>query len=100
MTLLYLVLALTLVTLAAWLVNTYVPMPGSMKKIVNIVLSLLVVGMVLWLINTYVPMAGSIKAILNIFVVVATCVGVLQAIGLWGQVVRIWGSLTRHRVSE
>jgi predicted membrane protein len=100
MTLLYLVLAMALVAVAAWLINTYAPMPGNIKTIVNVVLSLLVVGMVLWLINTYVPMAGSIKAILNIFVVVATCVGVLQAVGLWSEVVKIWGSLTRSRVSD
>ncbi len=99
MTLLYLGMALTLVTLVAWLVNTYVPMPGHIKTVVNVVLALLVVGMVLWLINTYVPMAGSIKAILNIFVVVATCVGVLQAVGLWEQVVRLWGSIT-HKASS
>ena len=99
MTLLYLALALTLVTLVAWLANTYVPMPGNIKTAVNVVLALLVVGMVLWLINTYVPMAGSIKAILNIFVVVATCVGVLQAVGLWSHVVKIWGRLT-HKVSS
>jgi len=43
MTLLYLVMALTLVTLVAWLVNTYVPMPGNMKTVVNVVLALLVV---------------------------------------------------------
>src|SRR5260370_39590843 len=84
MTLLYLGMALTLVTLVAWLVNTYVPMPGNMKTIVNVVLALLVVGMVLWLINTYVPMAGSIKAILNIFVVVATCVGGAPGGWYWG----------------
>ncbi len=100
MTLLYLAMALTLVTLVAWLINTYVPMPGNMKTIINVVLALLVVGMILWLINTYVPMAGSIKAILNIFVVVvATCVGVLEAVGLWGQVVRLWGSIT-HKASS
>ena len=99
MTLLYLALALTLVTLVAWLANTYVPMPANIKTVVNVVLALLVVGMVLWLINTYVPMAGSIKAILNIFVVVATCVGVLQAVGLWSHVVKIWDRLT-HKVSS
>src|SRR5437588_4721855 len=98
MTLLYVGMALTLVALVAWLVNTYVPMPGNIKTVVNVVLALLVVGMVLWLINTYVPMAGSIKAILNIFVVVATCVGVLQAVGLWSQVVRLWHNLTNRRI--
>ena len=62
----------------------------------NIVLALIVVGVGLWLINTYIPMAGSIKAILNIVVVLATIVGVLQQVGLWGRVVRMWDDLT-HR---
>lgn len=51
-----------------------------------IVLVLIVVGMALWLINTYIPMAGSIKTILNVVVVIAVCVWVLKAVGLWGQV--------------
>jgi Ca2+/H+ antiporter len=55
----------------------------------NVVLALIVVGIGLWLIDTYIPMAGAIKSILNIVVVVATCVFVLQALGLWNQVVRI-----------
>jgi predicted membrane protein len=97
MPLLYLVLALIAVAVAARVVNIYVPMPPNTRSIINVVLSLLVVGMVLWLINTYVPMAGSIKAILNIVVVVATCVGVLQAVGLWPHVAKIWSDLTRHR---
>jgi len=96
MPLLYLVLALILVAVIARLLNTYIPMPANARPIVNIVLVLLVVGMGLWLINTYVPMAGSIKAILNIVVVVATCVGVLQAVGLWPQIVKIWSDLTKH----
>ncbi len=55
--------------------------------LVNVVLTLIVAGIILWLINTYVPMAGSIKTILNIVVVVAVCVWVLQAFGLWQSVV-------------
>jgi hypothetical protein len=39
--------------------------------------------MALWLINTYIPMAGSIKTILNVVVVVAVSVWVLKATGLW-----------------
>ena len=97
MPMLYLVLALILVAVIARALNTYIPMPVNARPIVNIVLVLLVVGMGLWLINTYIPMAGSIKAILNIVVVIATCVGVLQAVGLWPQVVKIWGDLTKHR---
>ncbi len=51
--------------------------------LVYIVLVLIVVGVILWLINTYVPMAGSIKTILNLVVVVVVCIWVLQAFGLW-----------------
>jgi predicted membrane protein len=100
MSLLYLALALIIVAVVARLINRYIPIPENIRPIVNIVLALLVVGMVLWLINTYVPMAGSIKAILNIVVVVATCVRVLQAVGLWSQVTRIWSSLIGHRISQ
>jgi hypothetical protein len=51
--------------------------------LVYIVLVLIVVGMALWLINNYIPMAGSIKTILNVVVVLAVCVWVLKATGLW-----------------
>jgi predicted membrane protein len=55
--------------------------------LIYIVLVLMIVGMGLWLINRYVPMAGSIKTILNAVVVIAVCVWVLKAAGLWSQVV-------------
>jgi uncharacterized Tic20 family protein len=54
--------------------------------LVYIVLVLIVVGVGLWLINTYIPMAGSIKTILNVMVVVAVAIWVLQAVGMWGRV--------------
>ena len=54
--------------------------------LITIVLVLVVVGVVLWLINTYIPMQGAIKTILNVVVVVAVLVWVLQAMGLWGTV--------------
>jgi hypothetical protein len=53
--------------------------------LVYIVLVLIVVGVGLWLINTYIPMAGSIKTILNVVVVVAVVIWVLQAVGMWGR---------------
>ncbi len=98
MPLISLAVALIVVGILAWLINARIPMPANTKTILNIVLALIVVGMALWLINTYVPMAGSIKAILNIVVVIATCVRVLQAVGLWGQTVRLWSSLTHLRM--
>ena len=51
--------------------------------LINLVIALIVVGVALYLINRYIPMASSIKSILNIVVVVAVCVWVLQAAGLW-----------------
>ena len=53
--------------------------------LLNVVVALIVVGVALWLINRFIPMASSIKTILNVVVVVAVCVWVLQAVGLWGQ---------------
>lgn len=79
--------------------NTGRPMPDSITRIIKVVVSLIVVGVALWLVNTYVPMAGSIRAILNVVVVVATCVLVLQAVDLWGAVVRLWTDLS-HRISR
>jgi predicted membrane protein len=77
---------------------SYKPVSNSITKIMKVALALIVVGVVLWLVNTYVPMAGSIRAILNVVVVVATCVLVLQAVGLWGAVIRLWTDLS-HRIS-
>jgi hypothetical protein len=54
--------------------------------LVNIVIALVVVGVLLWLINTYIPMASSIKTILNVVVVVSVVIWVLQAVGLWSRV--------------
>lgn len=79
--------------------NSDKPVPDTITRIMKVVGALIVVGVVLWLVNTYVPMAGSIRAILNIVVVVATCVLVLQAVGLWGAVVGLWTDLS-HRISR
>lgn len=54
--------------------------------LINIVLALIIVGVGLWLINRFIPMASSIKTILNVVVVVAVCIWVLQAVGLWGDI--------------
>jgi len=62
--------------------------------LIYIILTLIVVGVLLWLINTYIPMAGSIKTILNAVVVIVVCVWLLKAFGLWTNVLnyRVPGS--------
>ncbi len=91
--------ALVLAALAWWLVNTRIGLPQQIRTVVNVVVVLIFVGILLWLINMYVPMAPVIKAILNVVVVVATCVFVLKAVGLWGDVVRLWNSAV-HRAGH
>jgi predicted membrane protein len=54
--------------------------------LLNLVVVLIIVGVALYLVNRYIPMASSIKTILNVVVVVAVCVWLLQAVGLWGSV--------------
>ena len=50
--------------------------------LVNVVIVLIVVGVLLWLVNTYLPMDGKIKSILNAVVVIAVVLWLLQAFGL------------------
>jgi hypothetical protein len=52
----------------------------------DIILVLIVVGLILWLINTYVPMAGAIKSLLNVVVFVVVLIWVLQVFGLVGPI--------------
>ena len=54
--------------------------------LINLVFVLIVIGVGLWLINRFIPMASSIKTILNVVVVVAVCVWVLLAVGLWADI--------------
>jgi hypothetical protein len=55
-------------------------------SLVQIVVILVVAGLILWLINTYIPMAGAIKSLLNIVVFVVLLIWVLQAFGLIGSI--------------
>jgi len=55
-------------------------------SLIGIVVVLVVVGVILWLINTYVPMAGAIKSLLNIVVFVVVLIWVLQVCGLIGPI--------------
>jgi thiol:disulfide interchange protein len=90
------IFAIVVVGMLLWLINGIIPITGKIKTVVNVVLGLIVVGIALWLINTYIPMAGVIKVILNIVVVCATCVGVLQALGLWEPLVTMGNNFRRR----
>lgn len=51
-------------------------------SLVSVVLTLIVVGVLLWLINTFIPMDGTIKRILNIVVVIAVVLWLLYGFGI------------------
>ena len=50
--------------------------------LIHVVVVLVVVGVILWLVNSYIPMAGSIKSILNALVVIVVVVWLLNVFGL------------------
>jgi hypothetical protein len=52
--------------------------------LISLVLVLIVVGVLLWLANTYIPMDGRIKNILNILVLIVVVIWLLQVFGLIG----------------
>jgi hypothetical protein len=51
-------------------------------SLISLAITLVVIGVLLWLVNTYIPMAGSIKKILNAVVVVCVVVWLLFAFGI------------------
>jgi hypothetical protein len=52
--------------------------------LISLVVTLIVVGVLLWLVNTYIPMDGKIKGILNAVVVIAVVLWLLSVFGLIG----------------
>lgn len=52
-------------------------------SLVTLVITLIVVGVLLWLVNTYIPMDGKIKKILNIVVVVVVVLWLLNVFGVF-----------------
>ncbi|PRZ23417.1 Thivi_2564 family membrane protein [Flavobacterium granuli] len=52
-------------------------------SLITILLVLIVVGVLLWLVNTYIPMDGTIKKIFNIVVVIVVIIWLLKVFGLF-----------------
>lgn len=51
--------------------------------LLQILMVLIVVGVLLWLVNSFIPMAGSIKSILNAVVVISVVLWLLNVFGLF-----------------
>jgi hypothetical protein len=52
--------------------------------LIQLVIVLVVVGVLLWLINTYIPMQSTIKRILNAVVIIAVILWLLSVFGVIG----------------
>jgi hypothetical protein len=53
-------------------------------SLISLAITLIVIGVLLWLVNTYIPMDGKIKKILNGVVVICVVVWLLFVFGILG----------------
>jgi hypothetical protein len=54
--------------------------------LINLVIILVVVGLILWVINSYIPMQATIKKILNAVVVIFVIIWLLSVFGIIGSI--------------
>jgi hypothetical protein len=54
-------------------------------SLISLIVTLIVIGVVLWLVNSYIPMDGKIKKILNVVVVICVVVWLLSVFGVIGR---------------
>ncbi len=58
------------------------PAERFLVSLISLVAALIIVGVLLWAVNTYIPMDGKIKNILNVVVVICVIVWLLYAFGI------------------
>ena len=59
-------------------------------SLLSILIAIIIVGVVLWLINTFLPMDRRIKRIFNLVVVIALIIWLLKAFGLFAYLTNIY----------
>jgi hypothetical protein len=57
--------------------------------LIQILIALIVIGILLWLVNSFIPMQATIKSILNGIVVIAVVLWLLNVFGLFHSLARI-----------
>lgn len=55
-------------------------------SLIQLVITLVVVGVILWLINSYIPMQSTIKKILNAVVIIIVILWLLNVFGVLGPI--------------
>ena len=61
-----------------------------MDGLLNLFANIVVFGLVLWLINTFIPLPGAIKSLLNILVLIVLIIYVLQHFNLIHTIIPIY----------
>ena len=59
-------------------------------SLLSILIAIIIVGVLLWLINTFLPMDRQIKRIFNLVVVIALIIWLLKAFGLFAYLTNIY----------
>jgi len=52
--------------------------------LIQLIIVLVIVGVILWLVNSYIPMDATIKKILNVVVIIAVILWLLSVFGVIG----------------
>jgi hypothetical protein len=58
-------------------------------SLITVLFVLVIVGVLLWLVNTYIPMDATIKKIFNIVVVVVVIIWLLKVFGLFDNLMNV-----------
>ena len=53
-------------------------------SMISLIVTLIVIGVLLWLVNSYIPMDGKIKKIINVVAVICVVVWLLSVFGVLG----------------
>jgi hypothetical protein len=65
-------------------VRRYLNPSNERQQMISLVITLIVIGVLLWLVNTYIPMDGKIRQIINAVVVICVVVWLLSTFGVLG----------------
>lgn len=58
-------------------------------SLLTVLLVIVVAGVLLWVINSYIPMQSTLKKILNLVVVIVVIIWLLKVFGLFGYLMNI-----------
>jgi hypothetical protein len=55
-------------------------------SLIGLIVTLIVVGVLMWLVNSYIPMDETIRRIINVVVIICVVLWLLSAVGVLGHI--------------